>query len=94
MGNDHPAQPATLYTQAGCAESAKVRAWLSERRLAFTEHDVTSDPDAAVALFATGVFATPLLVVGEEKVLGFRPQKLAAALADRTESRSPLGPNP
>ena len=70
-----------LYTQAGCAESAKVRAWLVERGIAFTERDVSRDPEAARALAATGIFATPLLVVGEETVLGFRPEAFAAALA-------------
>ena len=76
-------RPVTLYTQAGCAESARVRAWLAERGVAFTEREVTTDPDAARALYATGVFATPLLVVGEERVLGYRPRALTAALHDR-----------
>ncbi len=77
---EEPAQP-VLYTQAGCAESAKVRAWLVEHGIAFTERDLNRDPEAAQALAATGIFATPLLVVGEERVLGFRPEALAAALA-------------
>ena len=67
-----------LYTQAGCAESAKVRAWRSDRGIAFGERDASGDPDAARALHATGMFATPLLVVGHDKVLGFRPRELAA----------------
>ncbi len=58
----------TLYTQTGCADSAKVRAWLTER-----------------ALYANGVFATPLLVVGDAKLLGFRPPALAALLAKALE---------
>ena len=72
-----------LYTQAGCAESAKVRAWLAERRLPFTERDAGGDPDAARALAVTGTFATPLLVVGDERVLGFRPEELTEALGRR-----------
>jgi glutaredoxin 3 len=77
---EEPTEP-ILYTQASCAESAKVRAWLVEREIAFTERDLSRDPEAAQALAATDVFATPLLVVGEETVLGFRPEALAAALA-------------
>ena len=76
---EEPAGP-ILYTQAGCAECAKVRAWLGERAIAFTERDLGSHPEAAQALAATGIFATPLLVVGEETVLGFRPEALAATL--------------
>ena len=72
-----------LYTQAGCAESAKVRAWLAERRIPFTERDAGGDPEAARALAATGTFATPLLVIGGEQVLGFRPEELTEALGRR-----------
>lgn len=70
-----------LYTQAGCADSAKVRAWLTERGVAFAERAVTGDTEAARALYATGLFATPLLVVGNAKLLGFNPPALAALLA-------------
>lgn len=79
-----------LYTQAGCAESAKVRAWLADRGVAFTERDVSADPDAVRALYATGTFATPLLVVGEENVLGFRPEALAAVLDRWQEPGRPV----
>ena len=69
-----------LYTQTGCAESERVRAWLADRGIAFVERDATADPDAARALYATGTFTTPLLVVGNRTVLGFRPDEIAAAL--------------
>lgn len=72
-----------LYTQTGCAESAKVRAWLSDRGIAFTEHNVSGDPIAARALYDTGVFATPLLAVGSQRVVGFRPRSLAALIGGR-----------
>jgi glutaredoxin len=70
-----------LYTQTGCADSRKVRDWLSERGVAFVERNVTGDLDAANELLATGTFATPLFVVDDEQVFGFRPDNLAAALA-------------
>ncbi len=77
-----PTAPATLYTQAGCVESDSVRAWLTEHGVAFAERDVTGDLNAAKALLATGIFATPLLLVGDERVLGFRPAEIARALVD------------
>lgn len=73
-------QRPTLYRQAGCAESEQVRAWLTERGIRFVERDAGGDPAAAAALLATGVFATPLLVLGEETVFGFRPSALSAVL--------------
>lgn len=68
-----------LYARLDCAARPKVRAWLKECGIRFIERDVTGDLEAAKALYATGVFATPLLVAGE-KVLGFRPEALADAL--------------
>jgi glutaredoxin len=79
---DTPAAP-ILYTQAGCAESARVRTWLAEHSIPFLERDASADLEAAIALAATGIFATPLVVVGESTVFGFRPQALAALLRDR-----------
>ncbi len=75
-----------LYTQPGCADSAKVRAWLTEQRIPFTERAVANDAEAAQALYATGIFATPLLIVGDAKLLGFKPQELAAFLGKPTTS--------
>ncbi len=71
--------PPILYTQPGCADSAKVRTWLTDHGVAFTERPVT-DQETAEALAATGNFATPLLVAGNTKVLGLRPPELVSAL--------------
>ena len=76
---DTDADP-VLFTQTGCAECARVRSWLGEHDVGFIEWDAGADANAAEALAATGMFATPLLVVGRETVLGFRPEALAAAL--------------
>ena len=76
-----------LYTQTGCAKSERVRAWLADHGLAFVERDATADPDAARALYATGTFATPLLVVGDDRVLGYRPEALSLALQCVGEER-------
>jgi hypothetical protein len=34
--------------------------------MAFTERDTRADPEAALALAATSMFATPLLVIGDK----------------------------
>lgn len=73
-------ETAILYTQTGCADSRRVRSWLTERGVPFVERNVTGDLAAAEALAATGLFVTPLLVVGGCRVVGFRPRNLAAAV--------------
>ncbi len=70
-GDDHTTG-LILYTQTGCADSDRVRSWLTEQDVAFTERHASTDLEAAQALYATGTFATPLLVVGRTQVLGFR----------------------
>jgi glutaredoxin len=76
---DSPPEP-ILYTQAGCTESAKVRRWLVDHGVPFSERDAGNDPEAAAGLAATGTFATPLLVIGEKTVLGFQLDALRTML--------------
>ncbi len=69
-----------LYTQTGCVDSERVHDWLAQRGISVTERNVTGDLAAAEALAATGIFATPLLVIGDRTVFGYRPAQLAVAL--------------
>ena len=69
-----------VFTQAGCADSGRVRRWLTDQRIPFVERNVTGDHDAARALLATGHFGTPLTLVGDVAVVGFQPAALTAAL--------------
>lgn len=69
-----------LYTQTHCADSARLGGWLRERGIPFAERNVTDDPEAMAELAAHKIFATPLLVVGDRTVLGFRPEAVEAVL--------------
>ena len=74
-----------LYVQDGCADSARVRAWLTDHDVPFVECNASTDVGAARELAATGIFATPLLVAGTHRVLGYRPEAIRSALtAERT----------
>lgn len=84
---DYAAAPELiLFTQNGCAESERVRSWLIDHGVAFAERNTSRDQNAADALIATGTFATPLLVAGQERLLGFQPAMLAT-LIERLEGR-------
>lgn len=81
MNHDSP----RLYVQDGCADSVRVRDWLTEHGVPFVERNASTDADAARELADTGIFATPLLVVGTHRVLGYRPDSLRSVLdAERT----------
>jgi hypothetical protein len=70
----------TLNTQDRCSASDAVRAWLIEQRVAFTERNVTSDPNAAEALASTGIFATPLVTFCTHTVFGNRPDAIVRTI--------------
>ena len=70
-----------IYTQSGCADSARVRDWLIRRGIPFHEHNVTDDPAAMQELASRRVFATPLVVIGERQILGYQSGEFEAALS-------------
>jgi len=53
-----------------------VKAWLSEKGIAFTEHDVSQDEDALAELENLGFMATPVIVIDGEAVVGFNQARL------------------
>ena len=59
----------TLFTQDGCHDSARVRMCLILSGVPFVEHNVSTDPDAVPLMLGTGIFATPLVVAGEQAML-------------------------
>ncbi len=69
-----------LYTQTGCPDSARVKSWLQQHGIPFTERNVTDDAAAMAELAASPIFATPLLLVGNQHVFGYRPTEIARAL--------------
>ena len=71
-----------LFTEAGSAECGRVRRLLRDHGVAFCEQHVSHDAGAARALAETGIFGTPLLVVGDRTVFGYRPAAILTALAE------------
>jgi glutaredoxin len=60
----------------------RAKAWLSERRIPFTERRVDQDTAAFDELIALGYQTTPVLQIGETTIVGFDPLKIAAALGN------------
>ncbi len=57
-----------------------VKVYLSRKGIPFTEHNVSTDRDGLQALVSMGFRTTPVAVIGEEKIVGYSPAKLDAAL--------------
>ncbi len=70
-----------LFTQPDCPPCHIVKLFLAERGVAFVERDITTDPDAIRDLTEKyRSHSTPTLVIGEEVMIGFNPERLDAIL--------------
>ena len=72
-GSEAPRQPrVVVYTGPHCSWCTRVKNYLRQQRVRFTEIDVGSDPSAARALVArTGQQGVPQLDIGGQYVVGF-----------------------
>jgi glutaredoxin len=76
-----PQPKLTLFTRPDCPPCDWLKAWLRERNLAFEEHDVSVDQRAVFQLVRTyGSQSTPTLIVGDQVLIGFEPEKIQAVL--------------
>ena len=57
-----------------------VKVDLSRKGIGFVEHNISQDREALGRLVGMGYRTTPLTVIGEQKVIGYSPKKLDAAL--------------
>ena len=58
-----------------------VKVYLSRKGIPFTEHNVSVDCESLKRLVAMGYRTTPVTAIGEQRVVGYSPSKLEAALA-------------
>jgi len=69
-----------LYTRSGCPECDEARQWLTARSIPFTEELIPANPLGTSGSGETTPIGTPLLVVGDRAVYGFRPVAFELAL--------------
>lgn len=58
----------------------RVKEFLLQRGIKFTERDVSENGSALAALEALGVMTTPVTVIGSEVVVGFDRARLSSLL--------------
>jgi glutaredoxin-like YruB-family protein len=67
----------TIYTQPTCGYCNELKTYLKKHNIQYEEKDITKDKAAWNELVNTHkARATPLLVYGEKKLLGFNPEEL------------------
>ena len=58
-----------------------VKVYLSRKGVPFTEHNVSLEPEAKKTLMEMGYRTTPLTVIGDQIIVGYKPPQMEAALA-------------
>ena len=59
-----------------------VKVYLSRKGIPFTEHNVSLDLEARKRLIALGYRSTPVTVIGDHKIVGYKPPNMDEALAE------------
>lgn len=68
----------TVYGKPLCVQCDATKRSLNSQRIEFDYIDVSEDPDALAKIKAMGYLQVPVVVAGEERWSGFRPDKLKA----------------
>ncbi len=70
----------TLYSTRRCSHCRQLKQWLTRHGHRFQEFDIESNPRALKAFQRLGARGVPMLLVGDERVDGFDPERLKQLL--------------
>lgn len=70
-----------VYTSNTCPYCAMAKDYLKEKGIEFNEKNVQTDAAARDELISMGYTGVPVLVIGEEEIVGFDRARIDAALA-------------
>ncbi|MFB6192618.1 MAG: glutaredoxin family protein [Candidatus Nanohaloarchaea archaeon] len=66
-----------VFTTPQCPYCAKVKKWLKNNNYEFEEHNVAEDQEKArEMIMKTGQRGVPQTFIGDEAVVGYRPDKI------------------
>ena len=57
-----------------------VKVYLSRKGVPFTEHNISTDRESLKRLVDMGYRTTPVTTIGDQRIVGYSPPKLEAAL--------------
>lgn len=69
-----------VYSQPGCVPCRRMKEFLSQKKIEFTERDVSTDEAALQELVGLGYMTTPVIVVDGEAIAGFDSIRLESLL--------------
>ena len=77
------AQAVIVYSNMGCSPCHQAMAYLSQKGVPLIEKNVARDPSAMQDLTSMGLRLLPVIVIGGQRLSGFNPEEIDAALADQ-----------
>lgn len=82
-----------MYGTASCEYCAKTRAFFSTHHINYIELDIEKSPDAAMQHAQLQGSGVPLVIIGNRKISGFRPDVFKDALSILNKSSTPSQKN-
>jgi len=65
-----------VYSQPGCMPCTKLKAFLAEGKMEYTDRNIAADETALAELEKLGYMTTPVIIIDGEAVAGFDRAKL------------------
>lgn len=69
-----------VYTSSTCPYCVMAKDYLKERGIEFEEKNVQTDKEARAELMKMGYTGVPVVVIGDEEIVGFDKAKIDSAL--------------
>lgn len=69
-----------VYTSSTCPYCVMAKEYLAEKGVEFEEKNVQTDKEARQELMKMGYTGVPVVVIGEEEIVGFDKAKIDEAL--------------
>lgn len=69
-----------VYSSDTCPYCVAAKDFLTEKNVEFVEKNVTTDTEARNELIEKGYRGVPVIVVGEEEIVGFDKERLSSLL--------------
>ena len=70
-----------IYSTPICHFCHMAKDWLTAKNIPFTDHDVASDTERRKEMVEiTGQMGVPVIIIGEEVMIGFNEDKMAELL--------------
>lgn len=65
-----------IYSSNTCSNCTAAKEYLKEKGLEYEEKNISTDPEAKKELISMGYMGVPVIMIGDETVLGFNKEKL------------------